>query len=121
MHIQAITISVSDMEASRRFYEEVLGFEPSFATSEPYLWQAYRSEEEAFFAIIEVPDLKRRPDMDIVNFVVEDVGQLWDRVKDRVDVELEPHMTPYGMHKIIIKDPDGFRLGFATQGDESKK
>ena len=70
MHIQAVTMSVSNMEKSRAFYEELLGFEAAYDTTEPYLWQAYSSDEEAFFAIIEVPDLRRTPDMDIVNFVV---------------------------------------------------
>jgi len=121
MHIQAVTISVKSLEGSRPFYEEILGFEPAFATEEPYLWQAYKSDEEAFFAIIETPDLQRQSNMDIVNFVIDDVEQLWEKVKDRVTVELEPHMTPYGAYKFIIKDPDGFRLGFVTEDYEEKK
>jgi len=121
MHIQAVTMSVANLETSRKFYEEILGFEPSFATSEPYRWQAYRSAEEAFFALIEIPGLRRTPNMDIVNFVVEDVEQLWQRVAERVDVELEPHLTPYGAYKFIIRDPDGLRLGFVTEDWEAKR
>lgn len=96
MHIQAVTMSVANMEKSREFYEEILGFEPAYATAEPYRWQAYRSDEEAFFAIIEVSDLRRTPDMDIVNFVVEDVEQLWKRAEGRVDVEQGLHLTLAG-------------------------
>ncbi|MBT4497683.1 MAG: VOC family protein [Gemmatimonadetes bacterium] len=121
MHIQAVTISVKSLEKSRPFYEDTLGSEPAYATEEPYRWQAYKSDEEAFFALIEIPDLERRPNMDIVNFVIDDVEQLWEKVKDQVTVELEPHMTPYGAYKFIIEDPDGFRLGFVTEDYEAKK
>ena len=120
MHIQAVTMSVSNLENSRWFYEEILGFEPAYATAEPYRWQAYRSDEEAFFALIEIPDLRRVSNMDIVNFVVEDVEQLWQRIEDRVDVERGLHLTPYGAYKFIIRDPDGLRLGFVTEDWEAK-
>ena len=109
MKIQAVTISVSDLERSRQFYEEVLGFEPD---SQYEKWQSYKCEETAFFGIMEVESFDRPSSMDIINFMISDVDQLWERIKDKVRAEMEPTRTPWGSYKIVIFDPDGYRLGF---------
>ena len=53
--------------------------------------------------------------MDIVNFDVEDVQALWDRVRGKVQVEAELSQTPWGSEKFVIRDPDGWRLGFVAK------
>ena len=112
MKIQAVTISVSDLERSRQFYEEILDFEPDIRYEK---WQSYKCEETAFFGIIEVENFDRPPNMDIINFLVPDVNQLWERIKDKVSSEMEPARTPWGTYKIVVFDPDGYRLGFVEE------
>jgi catechol 2,3-dioxygenase-like lactoylglutathione lyase family enzyme len=41
MKVQGITRTVSDLERSKQFYEDVLGFEPD-AFYEPTRWQSYK-------------------------------------------------------------------------------
>ena len=112
MQVQGVTVSVSDLSRSKAFYEGVLGFVPD-AYYEPTRWQPYVFEGRAYFAIIEVPDLQRQAWSDMVNFGVEDVGALWDRVRDKAEVEAELSETPWGSYKFVVKDPDVYRLGFA--------
>ena len=114
MQVQGVTVSVSDLARSKAFYEEVLGFVPD-AYYAPTRWQPYKFEGRAYFAIIEVADLQRAPWADVVNFDVHDVASLWDRVRDRAEVEAELGETPWGSYRFIVRDPDGWRLGFAGQ------
>ena len=111
MKIQAVTICVSDFNKSKQFYEDVLGFQPDMYYEETK-WQSYKCEEMAFFAISETEDLRRRNSPDIINFVVHDVNQFWEAIKTKVKAEMEPTETPWGTYKIVIFDPDGYRLGF---------
>ncbi|MFO8059043.1 MAG: VOC family protein [Bacillota bacterium] len=117
MQLQVVTISVSSLRNSRRFYQEILGFEPDISY-EATRWQSYRLEGGGGFGIAEVPDLVRCDSADIVNFSVEDVRALWERVRERVPVEAPLSTTPWGTHKFVIRDPDGFRLGFVERSSD---
>jgi catechol 2,3-dioxygenase-like lactoylglutathione lyase family enzyme len=119
VRIQVVTVSVSSLDRSRSFYEGVLGFEPD-VYYEPTRWQSYRFEGDGGFGIAEAPGLDRSATSDIINFVVDDVETLWRRVKDRADVEAELATTPWGAYKFVLRDPDGFRLGFVgASADDS--
>jgi catechol 2,3-dioxygenase-like lactoylglutathione lyase family enzyme len=110
MRIQGTTIEVSDIARSRTLYEDVLGFEPG-EFYEPTKWQPYNFGDQ-YFALREVPGKKPHDDFDITNFELTDVESLWSRVKDRAEVVEELATTPYGTYKFVVKDPDGYRLGF---------
>ncbi len=111
MQVQGVTVSVSDLSRSKAFYEEVLGFVPD-AYYEPTRWQPYQFEGRAYFAIIEVADLRREASADVVNFDVEEIESLWARVRDKAEVEAELSESPWGSYRFVIRDPDGHRLGF---------
>ncbi len=111
MKLQVVTISVSSLEKARRFYVNVLGFEPDIYY-EPTRWQSFKCEGNGGFGIVEVPGLVRNKSYDIINFTVNDVVSLWQKVREVVSVETPLGVTPYGTHKFVIRDPDGFRLGF---------
>jgi predicted enzyme related to lactoylglutathione lyase len=110
VRIQGITIEVSDLAVSKDFYENVLGF----AAGEYYAptkWQPYDFGNQ-YFAIREVDDKKPHDDFDITNFELDDVEGVWARVKDSAEVAEPLAETPYGTYKFVVKDPDGYRLGF---------
>jgi catechol 2,3-dioxygenase-like lactoylglutathione lyase family enzyme len=117
MRIEGITIEVSDLARSKEFYENVLGFEPG-KYYEPTKWQPFTVDKQ-YFAIREVDSQKPRDDFDITNFKVDDVEDLWRRVKDSAEVAEELATTPYGTYKFVVKDPDGYRLGFVGSKPDS--
>ncbi len=43
---------------------------------------------------------------------VDDVDELHQRLKDRVEIRKEPHDTFYGMRELIIRDLNGFWITF---------
>ena len=45
----------------------------------------------------------------------DDVDELYERLKDRVDVFKEPHDTFYGMHELIIRDLNRFWITFGQE------
>jgi predicted enzyme related to lactoylglutathione lyase len=110
VRIQGITIEVSDLAVSKEFYENVLGFAPGEYYA-PTKWQPYDFGDQ-YFAIREVDDKKPHDDFDITNFELDDVEGVWARVKDSADVAEPLAETPYGTYKFVVKDPDGYRLGF---------
>ena len=111
IQIQGVTITVSDLAKAKRFYEGVFGFVPD-SYYEPTRWQSYKFEGRAYLGIAEVVDFQRADSSDIINFDVPDVESMWNRVKDKVDVEMELSKTAWGSYKFVIKDLDGYRLGF---------
>jgi predicted enzyme related to lactoylglutathione lyase len=113
VRIQGITVEVSDLEVSKDFYENVLGFAPGEYYA-PTKWQPYEFGDQ-YFAIREVDDKKPHDDFDITNFELDDVEGVWARVKDSVDVAEPLAETPYGTYKFVVKDPDGYRLGFVQR------
>jgi catechol 2,3-dioxygenase-like lactoylglutathione lyase family enzyme len=110
MRIQGVTIEVSDLSRAKDFYENVLGFEPGEYYA-PTKWQPYTFGDQ-YFAIREVDREEPRDDLDITNFELEDVEELWSRVQDSVAVAEPLAATPYGTYKFVVEDPDGYRLGF---------
>jgi catechol 2,3-dioxygenase-like lactoylglutathione lyase family enzyme len=110
MRIQGVTIEVSDLNQAKDFYENVLGFVPG-AYYEPTKWQPYMFGDQ-YFAIREVESKRPHEDLDITNFELEDVEELWSRVQGSAEVAEPLASTPYGTYKFVIKDPDGYRLGF---------
>ena len=112
--IQAVTISVSDIIRSKRFYEGILGFEPD-SFYEPTRWQCYLSEGRGFLGIAEVPNYRCAESSNIINFDVDDIEEYWISIKDQVDVETPLEETPWGSLKFVVRDPDGNRLGFVAR------
>ena len=116
MRIQGITVEVGDLSVSKDFYENVLGFQPG-EYYEPTKWQPY-SFADQYFAIREIESKTPRDDFDITNFELDDVEGLWARVKGSAEVAEPLASTPYGTYKFVVKDPDGYRLGFVRARQE---
>ena len=63
----------------------------------------------------EYPDLviSANPASFIAYFYVEDVDALYERLRSKVEVLMEPKDQFYGVHEFTIRDPFGFVLTFA--------
>ena len=109
MELLGITRTVTSLDKSKQFYEEVLGFEPD-AFYEPTRWQSFKCQEGVFFAVGEAPGSTNE-----ISFVVADVEALWMRIKDKVEVVHPLEKTPWGTYRFVIKDPDGHLLSFGQK------
>jgi uncharacterized glyoxalase superfamily protein PhnB len=111
-------IHVPDVRAAVGWYQE-LGFE-AVAT--------YGNEtgDNFSFAIMSYGDTRvmfntggatsdqRRREVDLYVYT-DNIDDLYERVKDRVDVVEKPHDTFYGMREVIIRDLNRFWLTFAQE------
>lgn len=118
MNIQTVTITVSNIQQSKEFYEKVLGFTPGEYYA-PINWQSYRVDDQ-LFAIREMPGFKRGESFDIVNFEVDDIETLWKVLQTQVTVIEKLAPTPWGSYRFVIADPDGYHLAFVAHSVRSE-
>lgn len=113
MNIQTVTITVSNLNKSKEFYQGLLGFELGDdwpATK----WQSFKFGDQ-LFAIREKEGFLRTESFDITNFEVDDADSLWEKIKDKVEVVDKLAPTPWGSYRFVIKDPDGYQVAFVDK------
>ena len=111
-------IHVPDVRATVDWYKEI-GFDV-VAT------YADETGEDLGFAIVSYgeswvmfseggqPSTQHRREVDLYVYT-DEVDELYERLKDRVDVFKEPHDTFYGMHELIIRDLNRFWITFGQE------
>ena len=120
-----VELFVPDVEASARFYTEKLGFElmrmerGSTDGGERATFAVVGLERAAFLIAHKSLEggLAMPPgggNIDI-RIVVEDVDSVYGRARDNgVDIVQDIAERDYGLRDFIVRDPNGFRLRFAS-------
>jgi len=110
-------LGVEDLQKSRKFYEDVLGFSLKFDFSDRGMMAFNVGSEEP--AII-LKDLKIFPDVKpTVWFVVDDVETEYQKLKDRnIKFLSEPFEILTGM-AVEFEDPSGNRMGITDYSKPS--
>jgi predicted enzyme related to lactoylglutathione lyase len=119
MEIQVITITVSDLERSKQFFESILGFKIQ-TFNEATKWLSFQFDSNSFIAIEEQKELCRNETKDQIDFVCDDVEALWSRIQDKAVIVEELKKTDWGSYQFVVKDPDGMKLGFVQKPKSSK-
>ena len=124
-------IHTSDLEASRRFYTEVMGFRVGYRPSFPFpgIW-LYQHEEQSEFGIVHIigldPDDPKNLEgywgigsnkprsgtdsFDHIAFLAKDWPQMRTRCQaHRVDY-VERSVPELGLHQVFLVDPSGITL-----------
>ncbi len=105
-----VRVNVSNLARAVDWYENVLGFKNNGGwPPEKPTYMDFCAAEGAVFAIMEVPTGKSYGRL---NFEVDNVDELWARLKDQVEIVEALFDTPYGTRKFTILDLDGNELGF---------
>ena len=104
-HVRA---NVSDLRRAVAWYSDVLGFEvESFWPPENQNSAHFSAGGGASFAVMEAEGRGGR-----FNFAVDGAAELYEALKDTVQVVEPLFDTGYGTRKFTIADPDGNELGF---------
>jgi catechol 2,3-dioxygenase-like lactoylglutathione lyase family enzyme len=104
-------LNVRDVEASLRFYVEVLAFErPWWWGDPPTFGGAFAGDHEVQFC----QDGQGAPGT-WISVWVDDVDALHERLLgQRVDIRQAPSTFPWGVRELNVADPDGHRIRFST-------
>lgn len=106
-----ISLQVSDLEASRQFYTDILGFQP--AAQMPLDACVFATQSGAIFTI-------RKPLVDLeatshlgwgvgLWFAIPDLDDFLQRIEGKAKLVRGVQPTPFG-NTAIIADPDGYWL-----------
>jgi uncharacterized glyoxalase superfamily protein PhnB len=108
MKIEHIRIHVSNLQNAIVWYEATFGVTCNLLY--PHENSNYASFDKIDrFGIMEHEDY---PSHGRFNFKVDDVEAWWEKLKDQATV-VEPYaITPWGVRKFTIADPDGNELAF---------
>jgi catechol 2,3-dioxygenase-like lactoylglutathione lyase family enzyme len=100
-------ILVSDYEASRPWFESLLGREPSFLASDTEaVWEL---SEHGWLYVKQDPGRAGQAELMIVP---EDLDDAVRRAAERGIAPVRHEDHPGGVRKIVFRDPDGNEIGF---------
>lgn len=112
--------AVADVGATIRWYETELGFAGDlFPNFEPYVFGILRRDEVAIFLMrieeYNKPDLYDRRSGGVWDayFRIAGLRELFEAVKDRLDIKQPLHRQPYGLSEFEVRDPNGYVLVFS--------
>jgi catechol 2,3-dioxygenase-like lactoylglutathione lyase family enzyme len=135
------SIRTGDLEASRRFYTEVLGlregFRPPFRF--PGIW-LYRGGDEADFGVVHIIGIDRDDPqglkdylgdkeeaalsgtgaVDHVAFLATGLGDMRARLAARGDPYTERTVPSLGLYQLFVQDPSGVTVELNYPNDEAR-
>jgi uncharacterized glyoxalase superfamily protein PhnB len=107
-------LQTNDMIRTRSWYEQVLGFRCVSAQGDGWC-RLERDDVAIMFMRI---DHLGPPHATATQYIyVDDVGELWNSIKERCTAEWGPEEMPYGLIEFAVKDPNGYLLSFGQPSE----
>jgi catechol 2,3-dioxygenase-like lactoylglutathione lyase family enzyme len=108
-------LSVKDVSASIRYYQDKLGFPDSWSWDEPPTFGAVR---EGDFEVQFCQEGQGNPGTWLAIWV-DDVDRLYEKLKDTsADIRQPPTNFPWGVREMNVADPDSHRIRFSMPTDQ---
>ncbi len=112
-----VAIAVQDVERSRRFYAEILGFERAHDEWDvPVLMAANGTGVAIFDKDLHPGDGAGRPDVRILHIAFRVNREGFEQAREELAAQgMEPRFSDHGIaHSIYFPDPDGHQLELTT-------
>jgi len=109
--ISAITLKVSDMRRSIRFYQNILGLQMLYG-GEQACFSSFCTKDEQH-TILNLEQGKAVNNWGRVIFYVSDVDKFWTYLKEKGFNPERPRDASWGERYFHMLDPDGHELSFA--------
>jgi catechol 2,3-dioxygenase-like lactoylglutathione lyase family enzyme len=105
--VWSITLCVSDIERSKRFYEQTLGLNKKYEYSSYVGFQCGGVE----IGLRPKENLRIGKDGISIQFFVDNVDEAYSKLRDKgVEFTVKPHNEPWGGRQAGFQDPDGNML-----------
>ena len=114
MHIEkisAITLKVSDMQESLRFYKDILGLRMLYGGEQASFSSLCSKDQKHTILNLELG--KAVGDWGRIIFYVSDVDEVWTYLAEKGLNPERPGDAPWGERYFHMLDPDGHELSFA--------
>ena len=113
----APTFLVSDVNATAQWYEDKLGFQPSFFPRQPpYVFASLQKDGVEIMLLRQQgyrkPEVHREGGVWDAYIRVKEVQELYDEVRRRTPVKSELTKRSYGDTEFEVEDPNGYVLVF---------
>ncbi len=97
-----------DLEATRHFYETVLGLELVRDQKTCFI---FKTAQEAFIGFCKHEDVSPHKGL-IITLLTDKVDEVYEHLKNNaIETEHEPSLNEYyGIYHFFAKDPNGYRL-----------
>ena len=109
--IAAVTLRVSEMRRSVRFYKDVLGMEIVFGGEDAFFSSLRAKDGSA--PILNLEQGHSVPGWGRMIFYVADVDAFWDYLRGKKVNPESPRDDSWGERYFHMPDPDGYELSFA--------
>lgn len=131
-----VNLMVKDIAETLKFYTNILGFNLVMAVPESqdsmdttikdstnYVWAQIKAGsveimlQETKSLISDVPAFSNRPIGASISLYIEteNVNDLYNKIKDKVDIVKTLQISWYGMNEFYIRDNNGYILCFSQQ------
>lgn len=112
MHFESLVpmLQTRDLEKTRRWYEQVLGFE---CVDQSEGW-CRLARGGAAIMFMNNDHLEEPHATATQYFYVDDASSVWAKVKEHCKAEWGPERMPYGMNEFAVRDPNGYLLSFGS-------
>lgn len=107
-------LQTNDMERTRNWYREILGFRCVSAQADDWC----RLERDDIAIMFMRNAHFGSPHATATQYIyVDDVRTLWESIKDQCAAEWGPEKMPYGLIEVAVKDPNGYLLSFGEPAE----
>ena len=116
--ISAVTLSISDMEKSVRFYSKIPNFKMVYGGSDSQFTSFLIDDVAKSYLNLKLNEA-RLPNFGRIIFYVDDVDELFSYMENDETIsglgklESEPEDAIWGARIFHMLDPDGYKLSFA--------
>ena len=128
------SVRTTELELSKKFYTEILGFQVGFRPAFPFpgIW-LYQGGDEAEFGVVHLigidkaylgdkdeSSLHGSAAVDHIAFIASDLSDMHRRLKDSNVPYRERTVPGLGLHQLFIEDPSGITIELNYPADEVK-
>jgi uncharacterized glyoxalase superfamily protein PhnB len=114
MNALVLMLQTNEMMRTRSWYEQVLGFHCVSAQGDQWC----RLERDGVAIMFMRNAHLGPPHATATQYIyVDDVGELWNSIKERCTAEWGPEEMPYGLIEFAVKDSNGYLLSFGQPSE----